>query len=295
MDPRAVPGAASTLAPGWLHGSEVPAGVLSSFSGAAYLLPVETSQKRGMVDVLALVGPRALRLPGAVLVPDESFFGSGLRHGDTVLVGEGRVLVGEGRVRSASAVLEVRRTWTPPMLEPADLLDPHRTEIVRRVVHEIDSSPYRPGRPDLGRLATDVLRDPGQVVRLLGLGPGLTPSGDDVVAGMLLTLRAAGRHDSAQVSALMTEVVTGLGCTTALSGTLLGAAARGYAVPPVVELLAALRGPTPDGRVGQLVRTVAAIGHSSGADLLVGVRTVLTDVLADAPTISHQHRREVLT
>lgn len=292
MDSTVVPCAASTLAPGWLHQAEVPARVLSSFAGAAYLLPVEPSRDD---EVLALVGPEALRLPGAVLVPDGGVGRSGLRQGGTVLVGA-------GRVRGPSAVLEVRRTWTPRPVDPADLLEPHRARVVRRVVRAIDSTPYRPGRPDLGQLAAAVLRDPGQVVGLLGLGPGLTPSGDDVVAGLLLTLRAAGRHDGPRARALAVDVVGALGRTTALSGTLLRAAARGYAVPPVVELLAAMRGPTPADRVGPLVRAVAAIGHSSGADLLVGVSAVLTEVLAGArtpprrcsPRAAH-HRREVLT
>lgn len=293
MDSPVVPCAASTLAPGWLHQAEVPARVLASFPGAAYLLPVEPSRD---AEVLALVGAEALRLPGAVLVPDEGVHRSGLHQGGTVLVGA-------GRVRGPSAVLEVRRTWTPRSVEPVDLLHPDRAEVVRRVVHEIESSVYRPGRPDLGQLAADVLRHPGQVVRLLGLGPGLTPSGDDVAAGLLLTLRAAGRHDGQWASALVTDVVGALGRTTALSGTLLRAAARGYAVPPVVELLAALRGPAPVDRVGRLVRAVGSIGHSSGADLLVGVSAVLTQVLAatrttDPPvraTSVPHHPREVLT
>lgn len=294
MDSPVVPCAASTLAPGWLHDAEVPARVLSSFPGAAYLLPLEPglTRPRGGVDVLALVGPGALRLPGAVVVPDDGLLRSGLDQGATVQVGE-------GRVRAPSAVLEVRRRWTPAQVvpvdpvdpadpadsvdpaDPADSVDPRQAELVGRLVHAIDASTHRPGRPDLGRLADDVLQDPGQVVRLLGLGPGLTPSGDDVLAGLLLGLRAVGRHEDRTGRALATEVLDGLWRTTALSGTLLRAAARGYAVPPVVDLLAALHGriddqlPPPADRVARLVREVARTGHTSGADLLVGVRAAL--------------------
>jgi hypothetical protein len=49
--------------------------------------------------------------------------------------------------------------------------------------------------PIAGRLAADCLAapPPGEAAGLIGLGPGLTPSGDDLIGGMLIALHAIGR------------------------------------------------------------------------------------------------------
>ncbi|RIK16307.1 MAG: hypothetical protein DCC50_05330 [Acidobacteria bacterium] len=73
--------------------------------------------------------------------------------------------------------------------------------------------------------------------------------------------------------------------TTALSVTLLRDAREGYGVPPVLDLLAAARrGPGAGADLATLARAVTRVGHSSGSDLLVGVRTALTHLLATAPS-----------
>lgn len=113
---------------------------------------------------------------------------------------------------------------------------------------------------------------------LVGRGPGLTPSGDDVLAGALLVLRALG------VPSPLPDVVREASHrTTTLSASLLDAAAEGYAVPQVVEhvrrVTAAAPGRDPgaagpDPSVASR-RTVERIGHWSGRDLLTGIDTTL--------------------
>ncbi|AXH96853.1 DUF2877 domain-containing protein [Ornithinimicrobium avium] len=279
---RSAPAAASTRAPGWLWGPAVGARVLASSGSAAYLLPV--GMPPGMppgapagppagsptADVLALVSPDALRLPGAVLVP-----GPGDLAALRLAVGA-TVAVGEGRVQGSGAQLQVRRSWLPRPVPSGSW--PAAPEVVTA----LDGLALRPGRADLGPLAAEALHDPVPgVAALVGLGPGLTPSGDDVLCGMLLVLGAAGHPDRA---ALADAVRGSLHRTTALSATLLRDALDGYAVPPVRDLLAAAQhGPGPgDGGAGLtvLARAVTRIGHSSGSDLLVGVRTALEHLLA---------------
>ncbi|WP_431473374.1 hypothetical protein [Ornithinimicrobium sp. W1665] len=58
------PAAASTLAPGWLHGRPVPARVVAVFDVAVYLHRDE--------DVLPLLAPGALALPGGLRVADRT-------------------------------------------------------------------------------------------------------------------------------------------------------------------------------------------------------------------------------
>ena len=86
---------------------------------------------------------------------------------------------------------------------------------------------------------------------LIGRGPGLTPEGDDFVAGLAAVLAAASRHDD--VAALLGHDLRRR--TTALSATLLELAARGMGPEPLQAVLA--------GRASGLPR-LFAMGHTSG-------------------------------
>jgi len=108
--------------------------------------------------------------------------------------------------------------------------------------------------------------------RIAGLGPGLTPSGDDLLAGALAFhawAEAAGHAGSgAEFRAAVSE--SAVPHTTRLAGQLLRAAACGQVAAPVAALLSSLfrRAGTfpPD------LARVLAIGETSGADMLAGIR-----------------------
>lgn len=108
--------------------------------------------------------------------------------------------------------------------------------------------------------------------RIAGLGPGLTPSGDDVLAGVLAFrswAEVAGRWPGgAPLRAAIREAAVPR--TTRLAGQLLAAAEHGHVAAPLAGLLASLlarRATFPPDLSGLL-----AIGATSGADLLGGVR-----------------------
>ncbi len=100
-----------------------------------------------------------------------------------------------------------------------------------------------------------------------GRGPGLTPAGDDVLAGLLLVARAAGGPASEpQLMGTVRRIHT-----TAVATAFLSWAAQGQCIEPAHDVLHALvrLGPaagTPDGD------RLAAIGASSGRALLLGIR-----------------------
>jgi hypothetical protein len=111
-------------------------------------------------------------------------------------------------------------------------------------------------------------RSPEEIgAELIGRGPGLTPEGDDVVAGMAGVLAAASRHD--EVAALLGHDLRRR--TTALSATLLELAARGMGPEPLQAVLA--------GRAGALDRLLA-MGHTSGRAYARGAATALTRLRA---------------
>lgn len=116
---------------------------------------------------------------------------------------------------------------------------------------------------------------------LIGLGPGLTPAGDDILTGLLAGLhvlkhRAPAPHHCTSTLAILTDIVErrAPNRTTALSQTLLFYAARGIAVEPLLDVLwtlgsgSPIRSLTPT-NVGGL-DALLAIGHSSGSDMLTG-------------------------
>jgi len=99
--------------------------------------------------------------------------------------------------------------------------------------------------------------------RLGGAGPGLTPAGDDALGGILFALKAMGCDDDLVAVARRVR-------TTAISGAFLLWAARGQALAPVHDLLAAaVAGDVPAAR--SAARALGNVGHSSGADFAQGL------------------------
>ncbi len=103
--------------------------------------------------------------------------------------------------------------------------------------------------------------------QLSGLGPGLTPSGDDVLVGTLLALAVALPADVEPIRAALMRAVAGR--STRISGAYLEAAARGEASEAWLHLLAILPNGDPV-MVTEAVRAVMAVGETSGADTLAG-------------------------
>ena len=112
---------------------------------------------------------------------------------------------------------------------------------------------------------------------LLGLGEGLTPSGDDFVGGVLFARRICGAIDPAWETAIDRIVADAARLTHPISAQLLADLAAGEGWAPLHELAAAL---AVDAREAALraAREVAALGHTSGWDLLGGFLTGLTAV-----------------
>jgi hypothetical protein len=109
---------------------------------------------------------------------------------------------------------------------------------------------------------------------LIGLGPGLTPAGDDYVgaaffARALLHRAGAGEADGwdrarAYVSARARER------THPISATLLADLLAGQAHAPLHELACALAAAAPSATMLDAARRLTRIGHSSGWDMLAG-------------------------
>jgi hypothetical protein len=109
--------------------------------------------------------------------------------------------------------------------------------------------------------------------RMGGRGPGLTPAGDDVLAGMLLVCRAA-HPDAPEVEAGLRHIAAGV-ATTGVASAFLDWAARGQCIAPAHDALAelAVHGPA---ETTPACEALARIGASSGEALLLGLRAGLS-------------------
>lgn len=104
---------------------------------------------------------------------------------------------------------------------------------------------------------------------IVGLGVGLTPSGDDVLTG--LTFAAAQLGGPLDIVPEAVGAATVDGATHDLSLTMLRAACRGRAAQPLAAVLAALRGAGDATRIVPLMADLIAIGHTSGTDQAEGL------------------------
>jgi Protein of unknown function (DUF2877) len=253
-------------------------------------------------DLLTLAVADVGGLPGGILVEGiDDFRVLGLSPGLTVEGRRDRIAIGNGRVM-VDATLAAR--WSP-RLPPTTLLPPERTDAAmlefaqraaarRATDHGLGPllKPRRAGRSriassagsaDLTRAAEAALVDllaaidrrdgPASVLgirSLVGLGVGLTPSGDDALVGLLAALEATNHPGLSWLSAGVIEVLRDPNRTTFVSEICLRRAARGEFPERIHDLLAAIGGTSPSLVEWSIARAMG-YGATSGADMLVGL------------------------
>lgn len=259
-------------------------------------------------DVLVCVGARSLG-SGPLQVLCEHWPGDRFGVGQRVAV-VGTALHVDGALLADFAGAPVWRpdpapAWSPaslmaglrataalwPMTFGGEALAPANPSLSGGPSHLIAAA--RPALDALSRIVADGRRDSAsssadgaEMAGLIGLGPGLTPSGDDVLLGALVALEALGL--SAARDRLWRQCVPHLDRTNDISRAHLAAAARGYGAAVLHKAIHA----TMTGRtVGleQALSAVSAIGETSGRDGFTGALLVLQAVsrhLGDAGRMS---------
>ena len=126
----------------------------------------------------------------------------------------------------------------------------------------------------LSRWLSNAQSLPHDAAGLIGLGPGLTPSGDDLIGGVLCALHAAGRGEIAARLAGWALPLARNG-TNRISYAHLACAAEGACGETVNDAIVKLM----SGERVDLLR-ISAIGHTSGWDALAGAALALTALSA---------------
>jgi hypothetical protein len=114
---------------------------------------------------------------------------------------------------------------------------------------------------------------PAPVADLVGLGPGLTPSGDDFLVGALALLDALSERNAHSALARAIAAMP-RGLTSPLSECLLKTAA-GHVSADLCCAVSAVVSGAPD----QAIAALRKIGHGSGWDMMVGILTALSVVV----------------
>ncbi|MGY1616358.1 DUF2877 domain-containing protein [Geodermatophilus sp. SYSU D00691] len=272
----AVPASASTGVAELLRGPVRPARVLMSLPAAVYL---QVQNERGG-DVVGVLTSDAARLPlGCVLFrPSNGRPLVALPTGAPAEVGGGRIVVGDLAVSAAA-------WWDPrprlPHARPALLPEGVRQlrnalygEGVPHSAFTLPGLPTGPGGP-LAALRGAVRRADldaalRTAARLIGLGPGLTPAGDDVMAGTMAGLVLLGHPAAERFAAGVYSLAAGR--TTELSRALLRHAAAGRVSGEYAAVLQGLVGERP---LGPAIAGLLATGSTSGRAMALGLCTAI--------------------
>lgn len=272
MPRRSRPAAVSTAVSDVVTGPRRGGRVLASFPKALYLLLEEPP------CVVALVTHDAVRLPNALVVAS----GAEERPFAQVETGAG-VQAADGYVAAGDIVVTAASWWDPvPRLGVVDA-STVRTRVAavsRRIsqwadTHAGNREALRNGHTALAQAAArgDPTGGAAAAAALVGLGPGLTPAGDDLIGGAvassLLIGQAVGNAAAVTFARAVGEAAAADPAATSLvSAALLHHAGRGAVADRVASLLQALVGRGhPDTAAADLL----AVGHTSGNDLATGV------------------------
>ncbi|MCP3993907.1 MAG: DUF2877 domain-containing protein [bacterium] len=251
-------GVASTALYSLITSSGAKARVLGTSSHAVWL---DAGDR-----VLVVTTSDATRLPNGIQLAagsTESLFDSIVHDGDAE--------IGFGRVMFEGLSVAVGRWWDPrPVLAPITEAELASTiEGLPNDVPDIDSGPLAAALR--ARSAGGVLHS---ARALLGKGPGLTPEGDDFIAGALAATRllaeAMRRERTIAMVAGISVPLARLAevRTTAFSASLIQSALRGQVAEPAGSLLRAMTG---RGDVAAAHLGLIRVGHTSGPALAAGM------------------------
>lgn len=262
-------GVASLAVRDVLRGPRRPGKVLAVLPHA---ICVEFSEVVPEPRVITISPPDALRLPNAIV--------TGPFQAPLPVRSQAECWAGEGRVLACGLDIRVTRWWDPsPVFGPLSRarLD-HGCGVLARFCSAAAHSPGLTEADGPGRLAASCaagdLADAVEAVeQLTGLGPGLVPSGDSMVSGVLLALRLLGGAISGGTRAvwLANWLSAAATCdatqrTSTLAASLLHCAAAGQAGAEVSAVLLGMAGQEPLDRAADRL-----LASRQGADLAWGL------------------------
>jgi hypothetical protein len=211
-------------------------------------------------------------LPFGIRLPFADFDVLGLRNGDPVNVRGGFLSIGSGGARR---VIDSRATprWRPaPHNKRAPGLAGRLAVVATAASDRSWSESARMALAVRSALEVPAALD-DVLTKIVGRGPGSTPSGDDVLVGILAVLHSphSGAAGARAVDSLGRAIPPLLWTTSDISRQLLRHAVKGLFSRDLHELVLALLGNPAAQQLRNAVRRVIETGATSGADTCVGL------------------------
>ncbi len=218
--------------------------------------------------------------PWAIEIAEEAFL---FAEGTPVSAEEGDLLVGDTRIVLSS--VQIENLSLPRFSAEEAAIARHNFPILERFVEEArkeySSDPFQPQIDAILRHwhesgNADILLD------LIGLGAGSTPSGDDVLVGILAGLYVieGGDSESEEVLPHLHTVVCSnvRGRTPLPSAQMLLAACEQSFGEPILEFIEEITlSTTSEDGLLEKIRSVYQLGHHSGHYILLGFHISLRD------------------
>jgi len=258
MTPPVLPAAVSLALSPQLESTPHPVTVLGTADPAVWI---------GGADGVLMVSTRdAIRLPNSAVIgvpaSDRPF--AAIRPGDQAMVG-GRA------IGFASLRVTVGRWFDPRPALPATDAEAVAGRAASAAIHV-------PEMPDHGLTEALIGDDDRAAIEaarmLIGSGDGLTPRGDDLIAGTVAAVLLMGGSVGAEAAVAMVHRLEGpilhhaATATTSLSASLLAHSFLGEVAEPAAALLSALAG---RGDIAAAADALNQVGHSSGPALAAGL------------------------
>lgn len=227
-----------------------------------------------------------LRLPGGLVALTSFDVPSGPIHArtSTPLTGLklGEKVVHTGSLLQAGPVLltlDGAQVWQGAVQDAEQLAA--GLELALDLLQRVTGSALDSGVSDQARTLLAKGNLPGAASVLGGSGPGLTPAGDDCLAGILIVASTLWGHSATPMLAQLVEDIE----TNEISRAFLRWAARGQSIEPLHRFLElAARGDADDASIA--LADLTRFGHSSGADLALGLRLGLKELAGSrAPSL----------
>jgi hypothetical protein len=238
----------------------------TSFRGTVHSVFEHALNIRGAADgrLYTLAAAGSDSAPSTLVVDIASFERFAMRPGMPVAVAD--ALLSAGRLRVA---FDAAAPWSAalPTWPPAGV----RLRSLERLLDRHGVAGGIKPRPHPASLRTrDTVAAHRHGAGLIGLGPGLTPSGDDYVLGLATACALLGPRAAAQRQILAGVIDDNAARTNDISHAAMAHAVRGRVRQSLVDLAIALA----DGdraALGLRADRVIAIGATSGTDILAGL------------------------
>lgn len=259
--------ATSTVLLPVIAGAPVRGRLLGASSKGIYLCFESHAKADEIPSVIALLPASSVQLPLAMTTIEQL---PPIAPAEPITVGEGALRIGP-HVWRPTRWFDPRPSGTRPP-EPTALVEAAET------LWNLEDDEAGVSVGQAWRAAAALAAGDGEACRaLIGAGPGLTPAGDDVVAGALAACALTGGGPRPREL----EMLLSHACiaTTALSVALLSCAARGQVVPQASDLLRALSRSSASSGYGSVAAALAhlrAVGSTSGTALAIGMVAALT-------------------